>query len=1255
MAIFILLVLLDSSEEIVETPARRVILFSSIHISDTIPTVTPLVTHLDTTLIPTKIPTVSPIISPSPDYTPASLDYSPASDTETGPFKDPSSDYIPPLPATSPFLSATDNSSSPAASGALRRRVMILAPGQPIPHGRLYRYHPNGPVHMMTARKRVGLLPTHHLATRHSVDYSFSYNFTLDDSSRDSSSSSSSETSSDSPSDDLFDSSLSLSSSDHSLPALPSGTRSSYHLCSLVPSIPRSHAAAERPSQSSVVGHSRKRNRSPTTSIPRSSPILGALSPACADLLPPPKRIRSSNFGGDEPRLKQDINPDIQVEINECIPYVDALRGKGIDATVVVEVVDREEIETCTRGLVEVRVERVTRAAIPDDILEPAQEAGAIEAIEGIQRDQGHMIVVTGQHSVVLSEGIGELERDNMRLRGTLDVASQSFLTLEEGVTTMTNTRSGATMTHEAVNELIERRVAEALEARDATRNLEPLVEGGGKQEDRNGVNRNEVNGNGGNGNGRGNENENGNRHGGGNGHNFGGLMHVARECTYQDFLKCQPLNFNRTEGVVGLTRYALTWWNWHKRAIGFKAAYAMKWTELMKLMTEVYYPRNKIQKMETEMDPDEEDKVERFVGGLPDNIQGKGYARNAKNKIRFDNNPRDNSGQQPAFKRQNVRGQNMARAYTAESNERKGYVGSLPYCNKCMLHHEGPCTVRCGNCKRFGHMTRDCTATVAPNTQRAVVGNQPGIVCYECGRPGHFKKDCPKLRNPNRRNKTGNNEATTKAYAIRGGANLDSNVVTGTFLLNNCYASMLFDLGADRSFVSSTFSALLDVAPSTLDTSYAVELVDGRISETNFILRGYTLGLLDEVLIIRSDDYDGGSKSKLNIISCTKTLKYIQKGYQVYLAQVTSKKAEGKSEEKRLEEVPIVREFPEVFPEDLPGLPPARQNYMKFDWGEKAETTFQLLKQKLCSAPILALPGGSENFVKELNMRQRRWLELLSDYDYEIRYHPRKANVVADALSRKERIKPLLVQALVMIIGLNLPKQILSAQSEAKKEENLITEDLHGMINKLEPRTDGTLCLNNRSWISCYGDLRALIMHKSHKSKYSIHPGSDKMYQDLKKLYWWPNIKVEIATYVSKCLTCAKAKVRDSQLTGPEIIHETTEKIVQIKSRIQAARDPQKSYADGKLNPLYIGPFNILAKVGTVAYQLELSEQLIRVHSMFHVSNLKKCMSDETLAIPLDEIQVDDKIHFIKEPVEVMDREVKGLKQSRIPIVNVR
>ncbi|GKB83054.1 putative reverse transcriptase domain-containing protein [Tanacetum coccineum] len=177
-------------------------------------------------------------------------------------------------------------------------------------------------------------------------------------------------------------------------------------------------------------------------------------------------------------------------------------------------------------------------------------------------------------------------------------------------------------------------------------------------------------------------------------------------------------------------------------------------------------------------------------------------------------------------------------------------------------------------------------------------------------------------------------------------------------------------------------------------------------------------------------------------------------------------------------------------------------------------------------------------------------------------------------------------------------------------KEENATEENLRGMNKEFETHANGTLCVKKRSWLPRLGGLRDLIMNESHKSKYSIHPGSDKMYHDLKKLYWWPNMKAEIATYVG-----------DSQLTSPEIIYETTKRIIQIKSRIQAARDCQKSYADvrrkplefqvgdmvmlkvspwkgvirfgkrGKLNPCYVRPFKILAKIGTVAYRLELSE----------------------------------------------------------------
>nr|GFB91032.1 putative reverse transcriptase domain-containing protein [Tanacetum cinerariifolium] len=164
--------------------------------------------------------------------------------------------------------------------------------------------------------------------------------------------------------------------------------------------------------------------------------------------------------------------------------------------------------------------------------------------------------------------------------------------------------------------------------------------------------------------------------------------------------------------------------------------------------------------------------------------------------------------------------------------------------------------------------------------------------------------------------------------------------------------------------------------------------------------------------------------------------------------------------------------------------------------------------------------------------MRQRRWIELLSDYDCEIRYHPGKANVVADALSRKDK-EPIRVRALVVTVHNNLPEQIRNAQAKAREKENIGAEGFVGEGEPFEVRADGTKCLRGRVWLLLFRGLQDLIMLESYKSKYSIHPEFDKMYHDLKKLYWWPNMKADIATYVRKCLTCAKVKAEHQGPSG--------------------------------------------------------------------------------------------------------------------------
>ncbi|KAI3746537.1 hypothetical protein L6452_08971 [Arctium lappa] len=1341
----------------------------------------------------------------------------------------------------------------------------------------------------------------------------------------------------------------------------------------------------------------------------------------------------------------------------------------------------------------------------------------------------------------------------------------------------------------------------------------------------------------------------------------------------------------------------ALTWWNTQVQTRGRVAANGLTWDEFKEMIKGEYCSRSEMQKLQAEFwdhemkgnDVDsytarfnelakivphlvtpEENRVDRYIWGLAPEIRGdvtSGKPKTLQEAVDLATKLTNNAIRSGLFSSDKAKGKRkVEEGLRRQDDRRRGKdrrimgnygvqvqaadkgKGTYPRCDKCNRSHVGNCII-CRKCHRGGHYEKDCKA-----------GGRR--VCFECGSPDHFKNNCPRVNrraNANQIRPVGQRDqrgqARGRVFEIGAEeARRDPNVITGMFLLNNHSAFVLFDSGADKSFVSLNFRPNVNQMTQKLKEDYVIEFANGQEIRVKDVLPNCTLSLAEknfkiDLIPIKLGSFDivvgmdwlsknhaeiscsekilriplpGGevlivpgekSKRKLKMVSCMKMRKYLRKECDAFLAHVISKEPK----QKRLQDIPVVQEFPEVFPEELPGLPPPRQvefrielvpgaapvakapyrlapsemqelseqlqelldkgfirpssspwgapvlfvkkkdgafrmcidyrelnkltlknryplpriddlfdqlqgaSYFskidlrsgyhqmrvreedidktafrtryghyeflvmpfgltnapavfmdlmnrvcrpyldkfvivfiddiliysrskedherhlklmlellkeqelyakfskcefwlrevhflghvvnkkgihvdpakveaikkwetpktpteirqflglagyyrrfiedfskiaqpltsltqkdkKFDWGEKQDEAFQTLKHKLCNAPILALLEGTENFVvycdashqglgcvlmqrdkviayasrqlkvheknytthdlelgavvfalkiwrhylygtkcivytdhkslqhifdqKMLNMRQRRWVELLSDYDCEIKYHPGKANVVADALSRKEKVKPTRVRAMGMLVQTSLKTQICEAQKEALKEENLKNEALYQSEKEFETRSDGVQYFKNKVWIPKVKSLRMSILEEAHQSKYSIHPGADKMYKDLKEYYWWSGMKKDIAEFVSKCLTCAKVKaehqkpsgllqqpeipqwkwdqvsmdfitklprtgrgndaiwvivdrltksahflpiredykmerlaqvyideivsrhgvplsiisdrdsrftsrfwqafqkalgtrldlstayhpqtdgqsertiqtledmlracaidfggswdkhlsliefsynnsyhtsiqcapyealygrkcrsplswveIGDSQLFGPDIIRETTDKISTIQDRLKAARDRQKSYADnrrkplefqkgdkvllkvspwkgvvrfgkrGKLSPRFIGPYEVLERIGPVAYKLKLPQELSTIHDTFHVSNLKKCITDEMTIVPPDEILVDERLIFREEPVEILDREVKRLRRSKIPILKVR
>ncbi|GJS89391.1 putative reverse transcriptase domain-containing protein, partial [Tanacetum coccineum] len=1092
-------------------------------------------------------------------------------DTYSSSEADPSESSPPPVSVTPMRSRVALRSSSPTTSTLEIPTAPILpAPSAiDIPIGQLYRTHPGGPCRALTARKSVRHLPSHRLALRYTSHHldRFTSGSSLSHSSSDHSSSGHSIlghslSGHTSPDTTVVDSSTPSRFVHPPLARTPRCSEAylrwrSAPLSTRYPPTTSESSAGDSSSESSA-GPSRKRCRSPAATMILSIHDTRALVPSRADLLPPHKRFRDSISS-------EDIDSDVEARIDTCI-------GMEVDVGVDVE----DEVEFSNRGTMEVGVDMVVGIDIPDAMLMP----DAIERLEQVE------------------EGLQDIYDHNMTI-----------------------TFSG--MTPEAIEELVNRRVEEALAAYEATRAANALEAESQSQNGSDGDNGNGGNGNGGNG----NPNENNKD-----------ARPVARECTYQDFMKCQPLNFKGMKGVVGLIRT--------------DAAFAMSWRELMKLMAEnndlaAYTQRfQELTMMCTKMVPEEEDRVEKFIGGLPDNIQGNGYAvKNVENKRRLEVNQRDNRGQQPPFKRPNVGGQNVARAYTAGNNERKPYNGPLPLCNKCKLHHEGPCTVRCGKCNKVGHLTQDCKVTNSTtSTQRGQVVNQRVVTAG---------------------NKNGIGEARGKSDVLGGGdTNPDSNVVkaqvTKKETEDKSEEKRLEDVPIVQDFLK-VFPEDLPGLPPTQQVEFQIDLVPGaapvarasyslapselqelstqlqELSEKGIYkteiddlfdhLQGSSVYLkidlrsgyhqlrvrdedipktafrtryghyefqvmpfgltnapavfmdlmnrvcksyLDKFVIVFIDDILIYSKSEeehaehLKLIlellkkeelyakfsKCDFWLSRVQflghvidsEGIHVDPAKIESIKdwASPKTPTEIRQFLGLAgyyRRFIEGFSKIAKPMTKLTQKNVKFDWTEKAEAAFQLLKEKLCSAPILSLPEGSENFMVYCDASRKGLGAVLKQKETVIAYASRQLKIHEKNYTTHDLELGAVVFALKMwrnyLYGCTFLLQILNNQFEVRKEENFGTEDLCGMIKKLEQRTDGTLCLNWISWIPCRGNLRELIMHESHKSKYSIHHGSDKMYQDLKKLYWWPNMKAEIATYVSKCLTCAKVKAECQKLSG--------------------------------------------------------------------------------------------------------------------------
>nr|GEY62244.1 putative reverse transcriptase domain-containing protein [Tanacetum cinerariifolium] len=892
----------------------------------------------------------------------------------------------------------------------------------------------------------------------------------------------------------------------------------------------------------------------------------------------------------------------------------------------------------------------------------------------------------------------------------------------------------------------------------------------------------------------------------------------AIRECTYTDFLKCQPLPFKGTKGVASLSQLcermesvfhirncaaenqvkfatctlhsvALTWWNTHVLTVGHEATYGMTWKKLMKMMTKKYCPRNEIMKLEMDlwdlkvkgtdlasytqryqelallcgrMFSEESDKIEKYVEGLPDMIHGSVVAskpktmqeaieiatelmdkkictfaeRETANKRKFENTSRNTQNQQQQHSNKK---QNIGRVYTAASGEKKQYVGSRPLCTKClpdMIHGSvvasKPKTMQEAveiaidlmdmkirtfseretmNKRKFKNTSRNTQNQQQQSNKRQNTGQK--ATCYECGVQGHFKRECPKLKNNNNHGNQGRrNNAPARVYAVgHAGTDPNANVITGTFLLNNRYASVLFDTGADKSFVSTTFSTQINITPSTLGHCYDVDLADGRIIGLNTILRCCTLNLLNHPFYINLMPVELGSFDA--IIGMDWLAKY--------QAVITCAEKIVRSSVYFNIDLRLGYHQLRVREEDVPKTA-FRTRYGHYE--------FQVMPFGLTNAPAVFIDLMNRVCKPYLDKFIIVFIDDILIYSKDEKEHEEHLKAILELLKREELYAKFSkckfwipkVQFLGHVIdsqGIHMvPAKIESIKDWASPKSPTEIRQFLGLAGYYRRFIEGfskiakpmTKLTQKKVKFECDDKQEAafqLLKQKLCSAPILALPEGSKdfilkiheknyMTHDLElgaivfALKIWSDYDCDIHYHPGKANVVADAlsmKEQEPTLRVRSLETDPMDKLARIYLKevitrhgisvsIISDRDPR--FASNLLRSVQ-NALGTRLDISTVYHpktdgQSERTIQTLKdmlhacaidfgkgwvnhlpVPNTFHVSNLKKCHAEEPLAVPLDGLHFDDKLHFVEEPVEIVDREVKRLKRSRIPLVKVQ